>query len=103
MFILRSLFWLSTLVLLLPPAGTEPPPRVSVLHAAYSARILLQDVTGVCERNPAACATSRKALTLLTRKLETGAGIIAAGMAADHGTLRAEDLEPAWSVADASR
>ena len=106
MFILRSLFWLSTLVLLLPPAGTEPPPRVSVLHAAYSARILLQDVTGVCERNPAACATSREALTLLTRKLETGAGIIAAGMAdsaADHGTLRAEDLEPAWSVADASR
>ncbi len=105
MFVLRSLFWLSTLVLLLPPAAGEPAPRVGVLHAAYSARVLLQDLTGVCERNPAACATSRQALALVTAKLETGAGIVSAGMAAvraaDRGTLRAEDLEPAWSLADA--
>ena len=105
MFVLRSLFWLATLVLLLPPAGETAAPRVSVLHAAYSARVLLQDVTGVCTRNPQACATSREALVLLTRKLETGAGIVAAGMAAteaaDHGTLQAEDLAPAWSLADA--
>ena len=105
MFVLRSLFWLATLVLLLPPSGAEPAPRVSMLHAAYSARILLQDLTGVCTRNPEACATSREALQLLTRKLETGAGIFASGVsaarAADHGTLRAEDLAPAWSLADA--
>lgn len=104
MFVLRSLFWLSTLVLLLPPSGSEPAPRVGVLHAAYSARVLLQDLTGVCTRNPEACATSRAALRLLTQKLETGAGIFAAGMAAadpaDHGTLRAEDLAPAWSLAE---
>jgi hypothetical protein len=105
MFVLRSLFWLATLVLLLPPSGAEPPPRVSMLHAAYSARVLLQDLTGVCTRNPEACATSREALLLVSRKLETGAGIFASGMAAagaaDHGTLRAEDLAPAWSLADA--
>ncbi len=105
MFVLRSLFWLTTLTLLLPPAAGEPPPRVSLLHAAYSARVLMQDLTGVCERNPEACATSRQALTLLTSKLETGAGIVAAGIAAgraiDRGTLKAEDLDPAWSVADA--
>jgi hypothetical protein len=110
MFILRSLFWLSTLVLLLPPSedGREPAPRVSLLHTAYAARVLLQDVTGVCERNPEACAASRQALVLLTRKLETGAGIVAAGVKAgqgsaadvDHGTLTDADLEPVWSVAD---
>ncbi len=114
MFVLRSLFWLSTLVMLLPPT-TEggPAPRVSVLHAVYAARVLAQDITGVCERNPEACATSRTALVLLSRKLETGAGIVASGIAvgqgdidlfaseADRGTLNADDLAAPWSVAEA--
>ena len=47
----------------------------------------------------------------MTRKLETGAGIVSAGIAAsqgqstpkiDHGTLTEADLEPAWSMADAT-
>jgi Family of unknown function (DUF5330) len=117
MFVLRSLFWLSTLVMLLPPSqdGREPAPRVSLLHTAYAARVLLEDMTGVCERNPEACATSRQAMQLLTRKLETGAGIVVAGMKAgqasaaqddqnvDHGTLTEADLQPEWSVAAVAR
>jgi hypothetical protein len=114
MFVLRSLFWLSTVVVLLPPSqdGYEPAPRVNLLHTAYAARVLLQDVTGVCERNPEACAASRQAMVLLTRKLETGAGIVAAGVQAgqeladpaiDHGTLTEADLEPVWSVAEVAR
>lgn len=114
MFVLRSLFWLTTLVMLLPPSadGTQPAPRVSVLQAAYATRVLLQDMTGVCTRNPDACATSREALALFSRKVETGAGIVASGIAAsqsegglfgspDHGTLKPEDLQPAWSLAAA--
>lgn len=115
MFVLRSLFWLSSVVMLLPPAtdGQEPPPRVGVLQAAYATRVLLQDVTGVCARNPDACATSREALVLLSRKLETGAGIVTSGIAisqgdtgffgstADHGTLTTQDLTPEWSTANA--
>ena len=112
MFVLRSLFWLSTLVMLLPPSadGGQPAPRLSLLHAAYATRVLAQDVTGVCERNPEACATSREAMALIKRKLETGMGIVAAGMEAsgtfvdpnaDHGTLKREDLEFGWSLADA--
>src|SRR5688572_24209426 len=110
MFVLRSLFWLTALVLLLPPAADgTPSPRVNLLHAAYSARVLAQDLTGVCERHPEACKASREALTLLTRKLETGAGIVAAGIGSgqpsplpgiDHGTLHPTDLEPAWSLAE---
>jgi hypothetical protein len=115
MFILRSLFWLSTLVILLPasPDGGEPP-RVSLLHTAYAVRVILQDVTGVCQRNPDACAASREALALLTQKLATGANIVTASVKAgqeyqfgdakaDHGTLTPADLEPTWSVADSSR
>jgi hypothetical protein len=110
MFVLRSLFWLATVVVLLPASsdGHHPGPRVSLVHTAYAARVLLQDVTGVCERHPEACETSREALELLTRKLETGAGIVSAGITAsqalsdpssNHGTLTAADLEPAWSLA----
>ena len=110
MFVLRSLFWLATVVVLLPPSADshESAPRVSLLHTAYAARVLLQDLTGVCERHPEACATSREALVLLTQKLETGAEIVSAGIAAgqsfsdpraDHGTLTTADLEPAWGAA----
>lgn len=109
MFILRSIFWLSTVVLLLPPAERgEPPPRVNVIHTAYAARALIEDVSGVCERNPEACAASRDAMTLVGRKLQTGAEIVVAGIkagesanaAVDRGTLTKEDLEPGWSVAE---
>ncbi len=109
MFVLRSLFWLSTVVLLLPPSqdGKEPAPRVSLLHTAYAARALVLDLSNVCERNPEACAASREALVLVAQKIETGAGIVSASIAAsegksaakvDHGTLTEADLEPAWSV-----
>lgn len=111
MFFVRSLFWLTTLVVLLPPAGDgDPAPRVNLMHAALATQVLIEDVTGVCDRNPEACATSREALALLGRKLETGADIVVAGIAAgrneepavpaDHGTLTAADLEPAWSIAE---
>ena len=113
MFLLRSIFWLSTVVVLLPasPDGHEPAPRVSLLHTAYAARTILQDVTGVCQRNPDACAASREALTLLSRKIATGAGIVVAGIRAgqdaggqadasiDHGTLTETDLQTVWSMA----
>jgi len=109
MFVLRSFTWLTILVMLLPPAADgEPPPRINLLHAAYAAKILVEDVTGLCERNPAACAASREALTLLARKVETGAVIVTAGIAAaegttdvpvDRGTLTATDLEPGWAAA----
>jgi hypothetical protein len=114
MFVLRSLFWLAALVLLLPaaPDGGQPAPRVRIVHAMLAARVRVQDKTGMCERQPAACATSREALELFKRKLETGAGVVAAslgggggtdgGAPADHGTLRPEDLRPDWFVAGAT-
>lgn len=109
MFIARAVFWLGTVVMLLPPSAEgEPPPRVSVLHAAVAARALITDLGSVCQRNPAACVTSGQALVLVGRKLETGTDIVAAGIAAAradeqeplppeaHGTLKSEDLQAGW-------
>jgi hypothetical protein len=113
MFFLRSLGWLTAVLLLLPPAADgQPAPRVNFLHAAYATKVLLQDISGACERNPQACAATRATLALLQAKMRTGADILSAGVAAgqalsdsnlDHGTLDPADLEPAWSLADAQR
>ena len=98
--------------MLLPPSasGTGEPPRVSLFNATAAFRTIVTDLSGVCERNPAACRTSGEALVLVGRKLETGAGIVAAGIAAgetlrsapaeepDYGTLEPGDLEPTWSA-----
>lgn len=111
MFVLRSLFWLSTVVLLLPasPDGKEPPPRVSLLNTAYAARAFMQDLSGMCDRNPAACAVGREAMSLVVMKLHTGAEIVTAGITGgkdetdpevDHGTLTAADMDPTWSIAE---
>jgi hypothetical protein len=107
MFVLRSVFWLSTVVLLLPasPDGKEPAPRVSLINTALAARAFVQDMSGMCERNPGACAVGRETLSLVTMKLQTGVAGISAGRGepdreADHGTLTAKDLDIAWSFAE---
>jgi len=112
MFVLRSIFWLSTVVLLLPasPDGKEPPPRVSLVNTAYAARAFMQDMAGMCDRNPGACAVGRDTFSLVAMKLETGFDVISASVSAtrgapaaperevDHGTLSAKDMDIAWSL-----
>jgi hypothetical protein len=102
MFLIRSLFWLTVVVLLLPPAGDEPAPRVGLYQTALAARALIHDVAGLCERNEEACATSRDAAQLLGRKLETGARMVGStfrdGDGEMHGSLSAGDLAAPWSL-----
>ena len=103
MFVLRSFFWLSTVVMLLPasPDGKEPPPRVSLIHTAYAARALVQDMSGVCERNPgrlhrraakrcaARARSSRPAPASSPPAFPRASGNDHAEPKADHGTLTA--------------
>lgn len=129
MFIFRSLFWMGTLVMLLPPAadGSAPAPRTSFYEAALAARTLLADLSGMCERNPVACDISRDAVTVVGMKVATGAGVVVAGVSAGRsmvggdseaaataaamppvesaelGTLTPTDLQPAWVDPQAGR
>ena len=110
MFLLRSIFWLSTVVVLLPasPDGREPAPRVSLLHTAYAARTILQDMTGVCRRNPMPVPQAAKRSPFEPEARDRRGDCshrIRAGQSADqqastdHGTLTETDLETVWSMA----
>lgn len=81
MFLLRTAFWLSLVILLLP---AEEAPK-GVHQAAYSqsgldagtvigaAQATFNDIAGICERSPAVCATGRAALDVFKRKALYGA------------------------------
>jgi hypothetical protein len=99
-FLIRSLFWLTIVVLMLPPSGDTPPPRVGLYQTAFAARALVHDITGLCERNAEACATSRDAAELFTRKLQTGADMVESAFAGRsdelQGNLSAADIAAPW-------
>ncbi|WP_292893206.1 MULTISPECIES: DUF5330 domain-containing protein [unclassified Nitratireductor] len=66
-FIIRSIFWLSLVLLLLPIGGTgsqdsAETPQVGALQALGAAREAITDMVGICERKPEVCATGRAAL-----------------------------------------
>ncbi|WP_295806168.1 DUF5330 domain-containing protein [uncultured Nitratireductor sp.] len=66
-FLIRSIFWLSLVLLLLPIGGTGgedegDAPQVGALQALGAAREAVSDMVGICERKPEVCETGRAAL-----------------------------------------
>lgn len=107
MFLLRTVFWLSVVVLLLP-ADTETgekAPRVSAFEALVAARTAVSDLSQFCDRNPDVCETGGTAFHVFTDKVRYGVRMIygyfgndkAGG--GDHptgasGPLKQDDVEP---------
>ena len=104
MFILRTAFWLSVVVLLLPadPTSGVQAPRVSAIEALSAARTVVADLSAFCDRNPDVCATGGSAFQLFTQKVRYGTqrlydyfdGAPAAG--GEPSTLKRDDMEPSW-------
>ena len=64
-FLIRMAFWFSLVLLVLPldPAtgnGTADP--VGPVQAFFAARAAVDDVAGICERQPAVCETGKAAM-----------------------------------------
>ena len=108
MFLLRSAFWLSIAILLIPAdpeAGTEAP-RVTALEALVAARATIADMSAFCDRNPDVCVTGSAAWQLFTEKAENGARMLyrlfdepvaeEPGREASNGTLTPADMAPPW-------
>ena len=108
MFLLRSAFWLTLVILLIPadPQSGEAP-RVSVVNAFMAARATIADLSGFCNRNPDVCATGGAAIGIFAEKSENGAEMIyryfdeedgsdPANAEGNRGTLTTDDLALPW-------
>lgn len=78
-FLLRLTFWFAVVLFLLP-FGTqsthEPEAAVGPLEAVSAARGAIEDVAGMCERQPEVCVTGKAAMRLLgTRARDTAKGV----------------------------
>ncbi|MCB1472175.1 MAG: DUF5330 domain-containing protein [Rhodobiaceae bacterium] len=77
-FLLRTVFWLSLVVLLLPAGNGERggEAAVSTGEAIYAAQTFVSDMSGFCARNPDACATGQAALKSFGAKAQYGAKLV---------------------------
>lgn len=77
-FLVRTAFWFSLVLLVLPlDAGRAPgsPPPVSPLAAMSAAREAIGDVAGLCERKPDVCVTGKAAFEIIGSRAREGARI----------------------------
>ena len=84
MFIIRTLFWLSVVVLLLPAEGpasnvqssAETDTGVNAVRVIDAARTTVSDFAGICQRSPQVCDTSEAAFRTFLRKARYGAELV---------------------------
>ena len=101
MFLIRIAFWLSIVILFIPanPETGAEAPRVGAFEALSAAQATVVDLSSFCDRNPAVCSTGSDAFQAFTEKARNGVRMLHDafdGDEPDRGTLRGEDLEPAW-------
>lgn len=114
MFLLRTAFWLSIVIFLIPvdpqaehqtqATGAAP---IGAFEAASAAQATLSDVSGFCGRNPTTCDIGGRVATTFMLKAQTGARMVyefidksladkAGAGNVNHGTLTATDLATEW-------
>ncbi len=77
MFLLRSAFWLTIVILLIPAdPDTGEAPRVTLVNALSAVRATVTDVSGFCDRNPDVCITGNAAIQLVGEKAGDGIELI---------------------------
>jgi hypothetical protein len=103
-FLLRAAFWLTVVLMFIPanPKTGADAPRVTLVQAFVAARATVADFSGFCERNPDVCTTGSAAFQLLAQKAENGVRLLyryldgSKDADKSQGTLKHEDIEPAW-------
>jgi hypothetical protein len=99
MFLIRTAFWLSIVILLLP--AEEPPgspqasagTQVSANSVIGAARNTISDIAGICERSPDVCETGGAAVDTFVKKARYGAGLVGRAIWGDDAAQ-----EPARAV-----
>ena len=63
-FLIRMAFWFSLVLLVLPfgPTDGSGEDTVSPVQAFFAARAAVEDIRGICERQPDVCETGKAAM-----------------------------------------
>jgi len=118
MFLIRSAFWLTLIVLLVPFKGEVGPnggPAVGAAEAFGVASAAIHDIGGFCARNAAACETGGRLVSGIALKVQAGARWVYEAIEAKFegdpeaeapaptaaGTLTADDRAAEWRGPDA--
>lgn len=123
MFLIRTAFWLSVVILLLPAEratdgtdGQQGNTQISAGEVFAAARATLSDVSSICERSPEVCVAGRAAAETFTNKARYGAQLLMDYVAEEgapatspapasnasfpapssQNTLSQSDLQPGW-------
>ncbi|MBZ0148365.1 MAG: DUF5330 domain-containing protein [Pseudorhodoplanes sp.] len=121
-FLLRTAFWLSIVLALLPTGGSQPKsnePSIDPIEAVSAAGAAMSDLSGFCDRQPDACVVGAQAVSAFGQRAQAGAKMVyeilsekmipaetgsvppakaatpSATKASQH-TLKPSDLDPAW-------
>lgn len=74
-FLIKSAFWLSLVLLVIPFDGENDEPTVGAIEAFFAVRSVIDDMSGLCERRPQACETGRSAFHTIGLRAREGARI----------------------------
>jgi uncharacterized protein DUF5330 len=72
-FLIRTAFWFSLVLLLLPFGGDGSSDDLGPLQALLAAREAVQDISGICERKPDVCKAGKSALHTIGVKAKASA------------------------------
>lgn len=111
-FLIRSAFWLCLVILLIPgnPESGREAPRVTLGQAVSAAGAAIADLSQFCGRNPDACDTGGRALSIIGEKAWQGTEFVVGFLASQLeksdetpspttvGTLTAADREIPWQA-----
>lgn len=81
-FIIRSVFWLSLVLLLVPfgANGEDAENTVGPVDAFIAARGAIGDISGMCERKPEVCEIGKSAIHTIGVRAREGARIAMAAI-----------------------
>ncbi|MBX3529273.1 MAG: DUF5330 domain-containing protein [Rhizobiaceae bacterium] len=98
-FIIRSAFWLSLVLLLIPFGSSQDGQMVNPLQAMFAAKGAIEDIAGMCERKPDVCAVGRAAVHTISVRAREGARIAYQAFDADGDDAGSPD-ETADQIGD---
>jgi hypothetical protein len=75
-FLLKTAFWLSIVIMLLPTGTQSNPSQVGAADAVTAAGAAVTDMRQFCERQPGACAIGAQAVTSFGYKAQAGAKML---------------------------